>query len=101
MSSILLEENSKQPSLKHTKHMDIHFFYITEHIQTKTCLVEFCPTKEMLANFLTKPLQGALFVKLWNFIIGAEYVNPNCHTHRIVLDEADGSHMNNEHGSWH
>ena len=101
MSSILLEKNGKQSCSKHTKHMDIHFFYITENIQNKTLLVEHCPSKDMLADFFTKPLQRALLVKLQNVIMGAEYGDPVCHTHRCVVDEDDGSHMNNEYGSQH
>src|SRR5687768_15952809 len=37
--------------------------------------VKFCPTEIMLANFLTKPLQGALFKKLRDVMLGYEDVD--------------------------
>jgi len=32
--------------------------------------VEYCPTLEMIADFFTKPLQGALFHKFRNTVLG-------------------------------
>ena len=32
--------------------------------------VEFCPTKLMLADFFTKPLQGSLFKKFRRVVMG-------------------------------
>jgi hypothetical protein len=33
--------------------------------------VKWCPTKDMLADFLTKPLQGAMFKRFRDLIMGA------------------------------
>jgi hypothetical protein len=33
--------------------------------------VEWCPTKEMVADFMTKPLQGAAFEKFRDLIMGS------------------------------
>ena len=41
----------------------------------------------MLANFFTKPLQGSLFIRLRNHIMGADYENGNPQTHRSVLGD--------------
>ena len=70
MSLILLKKNGKQSSSKCPKHMDIQFSYVTEHVQNKTLSMKHCPTEEMVADFFTKPLQGSLFVRLHNFIMG-------------------------------
>ena len=40
----------------------------------------------MVADYCTKPLQGSLFIKLHNHIMGAEYGDGAPHS---VLDEAD------------
>jgi hypothetical protein len=32
--------------------------------------IEWCPTKEMVAEFMTKPLQGSHFRRLHNLIMG-------------------------------
>ena len=62
MSSMLLEQNGRQSSTKRTKHMDIQYFYVGDHIQNKTLSLQHCPTKEMLADYFTKPLQGSIFI---------------------------------------
>ena len=53
MSSMLLEQNGRQSSTKRTKHMDIQYFYVGDHIQNKTLSLQHCPTKEMLADYFT------------------------------------------------
>ena len=77
MSSMLLERNGRQSSTKRTKHMDIRYFYVGDHIQNKTLSLHHCPTDEMLADYFTKPLQGSLFVRLRNHIMGAEFEDGN------------------------
>ena len=99
MSSMLLERNGRQSSTKRTKHMDIWYFYIGEHIQDKTLLLKHCPTEEMLADYFTKPLQGSLFVRLRNHIMGAEFEDGNHQTQRSVLGH-DGAYSTKE-GSEH
>ena len=89
MSSMLLECNGQQSSTKRTKHMDIWYFYVSDHVQNKTLSLKHCPTEEMLADYFTKPLQGALFNRLRNHIMGAEFANGDPQTHRSVLDDDD------------
>jgi hypothetical protein len=60
-SSILLEKNRKALSSKRTNHINICYFFITDRIQNNELLVVWCPTGNMIADFATKPLQGALF----------------------------------------
>ena len=71
-SSILLERNGRRSSTKRTKHMDIRYFYVTEQVGRKTIHVTHCPTEEMVGDFFTKPLQGSLFLKMRNYIMGNE-----------------------------
>ena len=89
MSSMLLERNGRQSSTKRTKHMDIRYFYVGEHIQNRTLSLKHCPTEEMLADYFTKPLQGSLFVRLRNHIMGAEFANGDLQAQRSVLDDDD------------
>ena len=95
MSSMLLERNGRQSSTKRTKHMDIRYFYVREHIQDKTLSLKHCPTKEMVADYFTKPLQGSLIVRLRNHIMGAEFEDGNHQTQRSVLGH-DGAHSTKE-----
>ena len=43
------------------KHIDVHFHFIRELVRTCTIAVEHIPTKEQLADILTKALVGAIF----------------------------------------
>ena len=52
--------------------MDIRYFYVTEQVGRKTIHVTHCPTEEMVGEFFTKPLQGSLFLKMRNYIMGNE-----------------------------
>jgi hypothetical protein len=69
-SSILFEKNGKASSSKRTKHINIHYSFITDRIQNNELSVLWCPTGDMSADFATKPLQGALFKKFRDMIMG-------------------------------
>ena len=66
-----LENNGKASSGKRTRHFDIKFFYFTDLIQRKEMEVEHCPTKEMIADYMTKPTVGGKFVKFRDSIMDA------------------------------
>jgi hypothetical protein len=70
-SSILLERNGKMSSSRRTKHINVRYFFITDRISKGEVRVEWCPTKEMVADFMSKPLQGAVFLKFRDLIMGA------------------------------
>ena len=42
---------------------DISTLSTGDKIKSKEVVVEYCPTKKMVADFFTKPLQGKLFYK--------------------------------------
>ena len=71
-SSILLERNGRSSSTKRTKHMNIWYFYVTEQVRKKAIHITHCPMEEMVGDFFTKPLQGSLFIKMHNYIMGSE-----------------------------
>jgi hypothetical protein len=70
-SSMLLERNGKASSSKRTKHINMRYFFVTNRISKGEVQVEWCPTKDMVADFMTKPLQGSLFKKFRDLIMGA------------------------------
>ena len=71
-SAILLEKNGKASSSKRTKHIAIRYFFVTDMIQKKRLTVDWCPTDQMIADFWTKPNQGALFKRHRDLIMGVE-----------------------------
>jgi hypothetical protein len=73
-----LKENGKASSGKHTRHFDIKYFYITDLIKCNKIKIEYCPTQDMVANFMTKPLVGTkfhTFCKIIMNIITSKKVN--------------------------
>ena len=69
-SSMKLEENGKASSGKRTRHFNIKYFYITDLIERGKVMIKYCPTDEMIADYMTKPLVGAKFAKFRTTIMG-------------------------------
>ena len=69
-SAILLESNGKASSSKRTKHIKIRYFFITDRVSKGDLSIAWCPTDEMVGDFMTKPLQGAKFRKFRDLIMG-------------------------------
>jgi len=86
-STILLSENGKPSSSKHTKHLDVRYYFITDCIKRGEVKVTYCPTENMLADFFTKPLQGAAFRRMRSQILNRPFTDTNTsEVHRSVLD---------------
>jgi hypothetical protein len=73
-SSILLEKNGKALSSKRTRHIAIRYFFVTDRIAKGELTVEWCPTANMIADFMTKLLQGALFCKFRDIVMGIDVI---------------------------
>jgi hypothetical protein len=69
-SAILLEKNGKASSSKRTKHINIRYFSITDRVNKGDVSLVWCPTGDMIDDYMTKPLQGALFWKFRDQIMG-------------------------------
>jgi hypothetical protein len=61
-AAMRLEENGKSSSNR-TKHISIRTFWIKDQVKLGKIKVVYTPTGDMLADMLTKPLQGNLFYK--------------------------------------
>jgi hypothetical protein len=68
---VLLERNGKALSGKSMKHINVRYFFIANGISKGEVHIKWCPTKDMVADFLTKPLQGAMFKRFRDLIMGA------------------------------
>ena len=69
-SAILMEKNGKASSSKRTKHINIRYYFVTDRIRKKDLTVEWCPTGDMIGDYMTKPNQGSLFTKFRDQIMG-------------------------------
>ena len=65
-----MDKNRKALISKHTKHINIWYFFITDRVAQGDVSLEWCPTGDMIKDFMTKPLQGALFRKFRYQIMG-------------------------------
>jgi hypothetical protein len=85
-STIKLSKNGKASSSKGTCHINICYFFITDQIASKEVAIQYCPTKEMVADYFTKPLQGELFYKFRDQIMGVGPMDTIIGDHRSVLN---------------
>ncbi len=87
-SSMLLKQNSKPSSGKCTGHNNIQYFSITDRVDMLEVEIMWCPTKEMVADFMTKPLQGSHFRRLRSIIMGTASIakpkNPSKSNTRLL-----------------
>ena len=60
-SPILYENNGKFSSMKMIKHMNIRYLYANNMACKKEIRAEHFPKQYMIADFFTKPLNGAIF----------------------------------------
>ena len=51
-STILLLENGRMSSSKFTKHLDVQYFFVTDQIKCRELKVVYCPTEDILADFI-------------------------------------------------
>jgi hypothetical protein len=86
-STIKLADNGKVSSGRGTCHFNIRYFFITDQITRKEVAVQYYPTKEMVADYFTKPLQGVLFYKCRDQILGLVPMETIIGDHRSVLDQ--------------
>ena len=60
--AIALSKNPKYHP--RTKHIDIKYHYIRNKVANKEVILDYCPTSEMLADLLTKPLGKTMFQRI-------------------------------------
>ena len=71
-SSILLETNGRNSAGKRSRAINIRFFFMTDQVEKGNVSIEYMPTDDMWADFMTKPLQGEKFRKFRDFIQGEQ-----------------------------
>ncbi len=55
---------------KRTRHINIRYYFLTDRVNMKEISIDWCPTKKMVADYMSKPLQGSLFRELRDYIMG-------------------------------
>ena len=69
-SAILLEKNGRQSAGKRSRAINLRYFFVTDQVEKGNVMIEYCPTDDMISDFMTKPLQGEKFLKFRKLILG-------------------------------
>ena len=76
-SAIRLEKNGRWSAGKRSKALNVRYFFISDQVEQGNVVVEYESTGEIVADFLTKPLQGSAFLKLRSRLMGCECSKPS------------------------
>ena len=57
--SVLALVKAGRPASERTRHINIRHFWIKDKVESGEVSLNFCPTTEMIADGLSKPLQGS------------------------------------------
>jgi hypothetical protein len=99
-SAIKLEKNGRTSAGPRSRHIDIRFFWIKDRVKDGEVEIRHCPTLQMLADFFTKPLQGALFRKFRDVILGYKHVDSLVITDTFPpVEERVGENRSDENGN--
>jgi len=67
--------NGRKSCGKQSRHTNIRFFWIADRLKEHGMNVEYCPTDATLADFYSKSLQGGLFKRMRDVVMGLESVS--------------------------
>jgi hypothetical protein len=74
-SAMKLEKNGRASCGQKSRHIDIRYFFMKDRIKSENIEIVYCPTEQMLADFFMKPLQGSLFEKFHQVLMGHAHIN--------------------------
>jgi len=67
-STIAMVKNGKSTSDK-TKHIAVRFYFVADRVKSGEINIEYMNTGDMIADILTKPLQGGIFRRLRKMLL--------------------------------
>jgi hypothetical protein len=74
-SAIKLEKNGRMSAGSRSRHINIRYFWIKDRVKQEQISIRHCPTADMIGDFFTKPLQGGLFTRFRDVILGYKHVD--------------------------
>ena len=70
-----MENNGRNSCTGNSRHISFRYFFVKDRIDKGEMSVLYCPTQNMLADFFTKPLQGSLFHRFRNVLMGFAHIS--------------------------
>ena len=80
-SAIRMERNGRNSCTGNSRHIDFRYFFVKDRVDKGEVKIEYCNTEIMLADYYTKPLQGQLFHKFRDVIMGYKHISSLRRTH--------------------
>ena len=74
-SAMKLENNGRTSAGKRSRALNIRYFFVTDQVEKGNLKIEYLLTEMMVADFLTKPLQGKLFQEFRAKLLGLQNKN--------------------------
>jgi len=68
-------KNGRDSCTGRSRHIDIRHFFVKDRVDKQEVDIEYCPTKLMVADYLTKPLQGKQFLLFRELIMGWKVID--------------------------
>jgi len=68
-SAMLLETNGRTSAGKRSRHLNIRYFFVADQQQKGRLHIEYCPTDQMIGDYMTKPLHGKKFTEFRKLIM--------------------------------
>ena len=65
-----MKNNGQKSCGEKSRHIHIRYFFIKDVLKREDIELIHCPTERMIADYYTKPLQGSLFKKMRDILIG-------------------------------
>ena len=69
-STILLHEKGRGSLGKRTRHIEMRYFFVHDNEGRGELKIAYCPADCMIADYMSKPLQGPLFLKFRKAVLG-------------------------------
>jgi hypothetical protein len=94
-SAMRFDKNGRMSAGQKSRHINIRYFWIKDRTEANKVATRHCLTLEMLADFFTKPLQGHLFRRFRDVILGHCHVNTMRIHPAYPLEERGGENRSN------
>jgi hypothetical protein len=97
-NTICFLKNGKKSTGKNLRHIDIRMFFSKDRIVVaENIKVKHCHTNHMLSDFWSKPVQGALFRKYRDVLMGLKHIDTLTEEPMTTSEERVGDKISESH----
>ena len=67
-----MQENGRKSAGKQSRALNVRYFFLTDQVEKGNLRITYCPTDDMTADYMMKPLMGEKFRKFRAEIMSEE-----------------------------